>query len=392
MTTTIPRSDIDLYSDELILSPYPGYRELRDIGPAVWLGQTQVWVVTRYHDVYAALHDHEAYSSGSGVGLTEELNQAMIGSSIASDPPHHDHIRNIVGRNLTPKALRGLRDYIQERADQLIDQLVEQGAFDGVRDFAQAFPTSVVPDLLGWPEEGREHFLDWASAGFNALGPMNERTVAGMPALHGMWEYLDKLSRPGQLRPGSWGDLLVQSAEGGEYSRDLLPTLLGEYLTPSLDTTIAAVSSALMLLGAHPEQWAAVRQDPSLIPNAFNEAIRYESPTRGFYRVLTEDRSLGGVTLTTGSRVLLVYASANRDERYWQSPDTFDVKRENASSHVGFGHGLHGCVGQGLARLEGHSLLTALAKRVRRIEIGEPVWRLHNTIRGLASLPVTVDS
>lgn len=389
-TVSAPRSDIDLYSDESVLSPYESYRELRDIGPAVWLAQYNVWAVSRYRDVYDALHDHETFSSGSGVALNEQLNQKMKGSALVSDPPYHDHVRSVQGRPLTPKALRQHRDLFERLADELVGTLVERGTFDAVTDFAQVFPLSVVPDLLGWPAEGRDDFLAWASAGFNTLGPMNERAIADIPTLKGMWEFMAELIKPGALRPGSWGADLVAAADAGTVPKELLPALIGDYLVPSLDTTISALSSAMWLFGNHPEQWKEIRADHSLIPNALNEVIRYEAPIRALSRLVTRDRDVSGVTLPAGSRALMLYGSANRDERYWTAPDEFDIHRGNANNHVGFGHGIHGCVGQGLARLEGHALLTALAKRVARIEVGEPTWRVHNTIRAMVTLPTTV--
>jgi cytochrome P450 len=182
----------------------------------------------------------------------------------------------------------------------------------------------------------------------------------------------------------------VAAAEAGNVEKHLLPSLIGDYLVPSLDTTISALSSALWLLGSHPAQWQAVRDDPSLIPNALNEVIRYESPARGFSRLLTRDWQVDRVELPAGSRVMMFYASANRDERQWGTPDVFDVRRPDAKNHVGFGHGIHGCVGQGLARLEGTALLTALVKRVRHIDVGTPTWRLNNHIRAMSSLPATL--
>lgn len=390
MTLTSPVSDIDLWSEEVIRSPYEAYRHFRDLGPAVWLEQYQVFVVARYRDVYDALHDHEAFSSGSGVALNDQLNQKMKGSALVSDPPYHDHVRGVMAKPLTPRALRQHHDDFQKLADELVDRLLERGTFDAVVDFAQLFPLSVVPDLLGWPSEGRDEFLAWASAGFNALGPMNDRAKADIPVLAGMWAFMAEIVQPGRLRAGSWGADLVEIANQGTVSRQLLPALIGDYLVPSLDTTVSALSSAMLLLGRHPEQWRAIREDHSLIPNALNEVIRYETPIRALSRVVTRDRELDGTVLPAGSRALMLYASANRDERHWDSPEEFDVRRANANSHVGFGHGIHGCVGQGLARLEGHALLTALAKKVKAIEVGEPEYRVHNTIRAISSLPATL--
>ncbi|GLZ00732.1 cytochrome P450 [Actinoplanes sp. NBRC 103695] len=390
MTDTVTTSDIDLWAEDVVLAPYETYRKLRDLGPAVWLEQYQAFVVTRYRDVYDALHDHDAFASGAGVALNEQLNQKMKGSAVVSDPPYHDHVRGVMAQPLTPRALRAHKEDFQRLADDLIDRLLERGTIDVVVDFAQLFPLSVVPDLLGWPTDGRENFLAWASAGFNALGPMNERARADIPVLADMWAFMAEIAQPGRLRPGSWGADLVEAAQQGTVSKQLLPALIGDYLVPSLDTTVSALSSAMLLLGRHPDQWRAVRADHSLIPAALNEVIRYESPIRSLARVLTRDRELSGTVLPAGSRALMMYASANRDERYWTDPDDFDITRPDVNAHVGFGHGIHGCVGQGLARLEGHALLTALAKKVRTIEVGEPEYRVHNTIRAIAALPATL--
>lgn len=391
VTASVATTDIDPYSDDSILSPYQDYRALRELGPVVWLDTYQVWAVARYAEVYDALHDYETFSSASGVGITEEMNARQKGSSLTSDPPYHDHVRGLVAQHLTPKALREFQDYIQGWADRLVDALIERGEFDAVRDFGQAFPIALIPDLLGWPiDEGRERLLDWASAGFNAFGPLNQRTVAGFPLLQEMGEFLHRMSIPGNLRQGSWGAQLVSDAQAGAIEGALLPALLGDFLGPSMDTSVSALASALWLLGTHPGQWQAIREDQSLIPNAFNEIVRFESPLRGFTRLATRDRELGGFPIDEGARVFLLYGSANRDERHWDNPDAFDITRPNAAEHLGFGHGIHGCVGQALSRLEGHSLMRSLAERVSRIEVGEPTWRLHNTIRGIEKLSVVL--
>lgn len=292
--TTIPRSDIDPYSDASILSPYEDYRRLRDLGPVVRLEAHQVFAVARYREVYDALHDHTTFSSASGVGLTETLNKAQKGSSFTSDPPYHDHVRGLVARHLKPKALEQFHEYIEGWATRLVDELIEKGSFDAVTDFAQAFPLAVVPDLLGWPvEEGKERLLDWATAYFNAFGPLNERTMAGFPLLQEMSEFLQRMSVPGNLRPGSWGAQLVSDAKEGKIEEYLLPGLLGDFLAPSMDTSVSALSSMLWLFGSHPEQWQQVRTDEALIPKALNEIIRIESPLRGFTRLVTQGVSWG---------------------------------------------------------------------------------------------------
>lgn len=161
-----------------------------------------------------------------------------------------------------------------------------------------------------------------------------------------------------------------------------------DYLAPSLDTTISAISSALHLFATHPDQWQALREDPSLVANAINEVVRLESPLRAFTRKSVTDTDVGGVSIPKGSRVLVVYASANRDEREWDDPDTFDITRD-VNRHLGFGYGTHGCAGQGLARLESQAILRELAARVDRIVLtGTPTWAINNIIHRYDQLPL----
>lgn len=231
--------------------------------------------------------------------------------------------------------------------------------------------------------------LRWASATFNVLGTMNERGCTAMKDVQEMRGYLGSVAIRERLRPGSWGQRIFDAGDRGEVEPERCPVLMRDYLGPSLDTTIFATANLILLFGQHPDQWDLVRQDPALIPNAINEALRLESPLRGFTRHLTADATIGDAVIPAGSRVLLLYASANRDERKWQDPERFDVRRR-ASDHLGFGNGTHMCAGLHLARLEMTALLEALVEKVARFDIGEPVRALNNVLRGLASLPVRV--
>jgi cytochrome P450 len=162
------------------------------------------------------------------------------------------------------------------------------------------------------------------------------------------------------------------------------------YLGPSLDTTTAALANAIWLFATHPEQWDVLRRQRDRVKQAFNEVLRLESPISCFTRVATRTVDIAGVTVPAGARVLVSFASANRDERRWDGPEEFDITRTSAG-HVGFGHGEHACVGMGLARLEATAVLSALAARVERFELCAPTVRKHNNlIRSFASLPVTV--
>lgn len=188
-TVSRPVTSIDLYTDDAILSPYDRYREIRDAGPIVWMERHDAWVVARYQQVRAVLRDTDTFTSTGGVSLNDPFNAALQGTTLASDPPEHDHLRKITVTSLTPRALAKDRSMIEGRADRLVAELVERGEFDAVADLAKVLPLAVVPDFIGLPETGRDRMLDWASAVFDAIGPMNERTERALPVLGELGEY-----------------------------------------------------------------------------------------------------------------------------------------------------------------------------------------------------------
>ncbi len=389
MATSIPTSDLDLYSDEVLAEPYEHYRRLREAGPAVWLERYNAWVITRYDAVRAVLRDWKTFSSASGVALNDTLNTAMKGNTLASDPPLHDLLRNVVASRMTAQALRSTQEMIESRAEVLVERLVRQHSFDAVEDLAQALPLSIVPDFIGLPHEVREYLLDWAEATFNAMGPMNERCTDALQTLPEVFSYARQIAASGNLQPGSFGAGVLEAERDGRITAAQCPQLFTAYLVPSMDTTISAVGSAIWLFGRYPDQWDQVRENPSLIPNAFEEVLRLESPIQSFSRLATSDYDVEGISIPTESRVVVLFASANRDERKWEHADIFDVTR-NTSGHLGFGYGIHLCAGASLARLEGQAVLGALARRVERFDLGTSTRKLNNVIRGLRTLAVTV--
>jgi cytochrome P450 len=389
MSTFIPTSDLDLYSDDVLAEPYEHYRRLREAGPAVWLERHNAWVVARYDSVRTVLRDWKTFSSASGVALNDTLNTAMRGNTLNSDPPLHDLLRNVVASRMTSQALRPTQKMVDQRAEALVKRLVAQHSFDAVEDLAQALPLSIVPDFIGLPQEGREHLLDWAEATFNAMGPMNERCADAVQKLPDLFGYARQLAASGNLQPGSFGAGVLEAQRDGRITEAQCPQLFTAYLVPSVDTTISAVGSAVWLFGRSPDQWDLVRENPSLIPNAFEEVLRLESPLQSFSRLATSDYDVEGISIPAGSRVVVLFASANRDERKWEHADTFDVTR-NTSGHLGFGYGVHLCAGASLARLEGQAILGALARRVVRFELGTSTRKLNNVIRSLRTLAVTV--
>ena len=381
--------DEDIYADSAILEPYGHYRAIRHLAPAVWLPRHRIWAMGRHGDVTAALRNHAVFSSASGVAVSEATNNMARGTTISSDPPEHERLRKIIAAPLTPAAVADLRPQLETAAESLVADLVARGAFDAATDLAQHLPLAIVSQLVGLPDEGREKMLDWAGATFDIFGPENERTRQSRPVVHEMREYVNALASRDKLRAGSWADRLLDHVQSGAVPRDQFSTLLRDYLGPSLDTTIFATANLIWLFSLYPDQWDMVREDPALVRNAISECVRLESPIRGFTRKLSADLDIGDARLPQGARVLLLYASANRDERRWDQPEVFDVRRRTLDQ-VGFGMGVHSCAGMHLARAEIECLVRALIPRVRRFEAGLPVRAVNNTLRGLASLPVRV--
>lgn len=383
-----PQYRANIYSTEAILDPYPHYAELRALGPVVWLARHRVFAVSRYAECKSVLLDDETFISGDGVGLNPVANKLGQGTTLNSDGDEHTLKRSVLAHRLTPKAVRKMTSAIEEKAESIVENALRKQWVDGVEDLATALPMSIVPDLVGWPEDGRDDLLRWAGATFDALGPINRHAVGATKAAAEMLAFSKRVVRERSVLPGSMGEDVLIAADENKIDKSQCPALMIDYLAPSLDTTIGAISGALNLFAQHPDQWQAVRENPDLIPNAVNEVVRFESPIRAFSRRAARDTDVGGSMIPAGGRVLVVYASANRDPREWHDPDSFDITRD-AARQLGFGSGTHGCAGQGLARLETQTILRILARRVARIEpAGSAERAINNVIHRYERLPL----
>lgn len=357
----------------------------------VWLNAYGVYVLSRYEHVREALDNNQVFSSASGVSLNDFMNQALKGGLLCSDPPTHDVLRKIIERPVMPKQLNALRQQIIDEADNHVEQLVKRDRFEVITELAQHLPVTIVSNLVGLPEAGRERMLDWAPANFNCFGPADSPlTQSSFPILEEMVKYALEECVPEKLKAGGWAAQIWEAADRGEISHDICPKLMNDYMGPSLDTTIFATASAIWLFSQNPDQWDTLRANPGLIPNAINEVVRIESPVTAFSRMTTVDHEMSGHVIPAGSRVLVLYGSANRDEQQWENPDTFDIQRDNASEHMGFGFGEHQCVGNNLARLEIRALLAALIKHVERFELIDVEWTKNNALRGISKCNVAI--
>jgi cytochrome P450 len=385
----LPVFEEDFYGDEFILNPYPYYRQLREAGPAVWLARQDCWALTRYEAVRDALLNAEVFSSAQGCMLNAPANESAQGSMLCSDDPQHREVRRVFAKPLMPAALAPLKARLQALAAARVAELVTKKRFDAVSELAHYLPLTVVSELVGLNETGKTHMLRWAAGIFDAFGPLdNPRTLSGLQIVQEAFGYLGTLTRA-DLDPDGWGAALFGAADAGELSYQNAATMLIDYLTPALDTTINATTALIELMARHPDQWDALRANPALIPSAIDEAVRLESPIRAFARYVTRDIEMGAARLKAGDRALMLYACANRDERKFPDPDRFDVTRR-ARDHLGFGYGTHLCAGMHLAKLEITVLLECLLPLVERFQIIETERVAHNTLRGIARMIVEV--
>lgn len=378
---------IDLFSDQALIDPYPLYRALREAGPAVRSSVHDVWVVPRYREVREVLKDWRTFSSAWGTAIDDGINRLRAGNIISTDPPDHDRLRDVLAAQMSARAVRRLQADVERRASQMVGQLLATGGGDVVSRLAQRLPLEVVADLVGFPSEGREGLLEWVDASFNTFGPMNTRTLESIPKLKGIWEWLDTMATPERLTPDGLGAAIHDARRRGDITADQCRSLLFAWATAGIDTTVNAVSSAVWLLASEPEQWDVLRKEPSLVSSAFNEVLRMESPIQAFTRRTRGAAEIGGVGLPDGAKVLVLFGSANRDERKWVDPDRFDVRRGSADQ-VAFGYGVHSCAGQFLARVEGQAVLAALVAQVRHLRFRSAERKLNNVLRGFAHLDV----
>jgi cytochrome P450 len=386
-----PISAVDPFSHAFLHDPYPHHEAIREAGPVVWLEQYGIWAMARHEQVRDALTDWQTYCSSAGVGLSDfrkEPPWRPPSIILEADPPLHTRTRAVLTRILSPAAIRNLRETFEREAEVLIARLIERREFDAVADFAEAYPLKVFPDAVGISEEGRENLLPYGSMVFNSFGPRNDLFNQAMANAGPIREWIMSKCSRAALAPDGLGRQIFDAVDAGELSEDEAGMLVRSFLSAGIDTTVYGLGNLLYCLARHPAQWQKLRDNPALIRGAFEEVLRFEAPVQTFFRTTTRAVEIGGVRLGDGEKVLLFLAAANRDPRRWERPDEFDVARR-ATGHMTFGTGIHGCVGQAVARLESEAILGTMIKRVASFELtGEPKRRLNNTLRGLDTLPL----
>ena len=385
--------DIDPFSTAYFDDPYPVQEQLREAGPVVWLSRYDICAVARYEHVRSTLLDWRTFSSARGVGLGDFAKEAPWRPKsivLETDPPLHDRTRRVLTKVLSAGAMAKLRGRFETEADALVDGLLERGNIDVVTDLAEAYPLAVFPDALGMARENRRFLLPYGDMVFNSFGPRNalfEKAVAhAQPVL----EWLGKQIQRDALSAHGFGADIYAAADAGMLTSEEASLVVRSVVTAGVDTTVNSLTAALHCLIRFPDQWQKLRADPSLARAAFEEAVRFESPVQTFFRTTTCRTTIADTSIGEGEKVLTFLGAANRDPRQWSNPERYEIDRPVAG-HVGFGFGIHVCVGQLLARLEGEVLLSALARKVATIEpSAEPRRRYNNTLRGFASMPVVL--
>jgi 4-methoxybenzoate monooxygenase (O-demethylating) len=390
---TVPHLGIDPFAISFFEDPYPAQEALREAGPVVFLDKWNVYGVARYDEVHAVLNDPQTFCSSRGVGLSDfkkEKPWRPPSLILEADPPAHTRTRAVLSKVLSPAVMKQIRDRFAVAAEAKIDELLQRRTIDAISDLAEAYPLSVFPDAVGLSQQGRDHLLPYAGVVFNAFGPPNElrQTAIERSAPHQAW-VAEQCQRQ-NLAPGGFGACVHAFSDSGDIRADEAALLVRSLLSAGLDTTVNGLGAAIYCLARFPDEFARLSRDPSLARNAFEEAVRFESPVQTFFRTTTRDVEISGYRVGEGEKVLMFLGAANRDPRRWDAPDRYDITRKT-SGHVGFGSGIHMCVGQLVARLEGEVVLAALARKIVGIEITGPVKRRYNnTLRGLESLPVTI--
>lgn len=359
---TIPDFELPVFDPKVMRDPYPWYREMRAIGRVVrnpsMLGGV---MIGGYEEALAVLSDHRTFSSAA-IGSRDRSGAFEGPIMLNSDPPDHERLRGVVARAFTPRAVSGLEPWLREITDELVEPLRSGEPYDVVQELAYPLPVLAISELLGVPGEDRESFRRWSNdliAGNPELAD-EEALARGRRGAESLKEYFREVIARRRVEPGT--DLvskLVAANEGAVLDDAELLSACVLLLVAGNETTTNLISNMALALARHPDQRRLVAATPDLATSATLEVLRYDSPVQATARMLVRDATIGGHDLPAGEMIMVFIGAANRDPAQFERPDTLDVTRE-ASQHLGFGHGIHYCLGAGLARLESRIALEVL--------------------------------
>jgi len=390
----MPQTQIryDPWDEAIFDDPYPTYKLMRDEAPVFWAEASQTWALSRHADVWAALLDHETYSSVDSVFPMppgSNLDMAFMPMMVRMDPPRHDKLRALVNKGFTARRVAALEGVIEEQVNVLIGDL-QQGA-DFAKDFAAVLPLGIIADLLGIPKEDRPNFRDWSVTLMTdnpVLGPAEDGLMAAANIYAYFMEFLNQ--RKTEPREDMMSALVQAEVDGEKLTDEEILGTLMMFLLAGHETSTNLLTNIARTLAAHPDQRQRMANDNALISHAIEESLRYDTSVQGLQRRLTRDVTLHDVTMSKGDSVLVLYAAANRDERAFPNPDVFDIDRK-PEKQVAFGRGVHACIGAPLARLQVRVALTAMLERLPNWEVDlANAKRVHSgPVSGWESLPIT---
>lgn len=385
-----------------IADPYPFYRRLREHAP-VFKAPQGFWLITRYDDTAFVLRDKRFGKDFEGnmrrrYGGTGRMEEPAVASlartMLVQDPPDHTRLRGLVTKAFTARRVADMRPRIKALVDQQLDRVADKGEMDVMRDLAHRLPVIVICDMLGIPEEHRAPFLAGSNVNGRILEPVpmtrEELDQANLNTqMAGV--YFNQLCELRRREPKD--DLtteLVRAEEAGDkLTAEELQANIGLLFGAGHETTTNLIGNGLLALHRNPDQWERLKDDPSLIPNAIEELLRYDSSVQLTGRVTHSEVEVGGVKLGAEESVVTLLGAANRDPAHFENPDQLDVGRQNVKP-LSFGGGIHFCLGAQLARLEAELTFAALIERMPNLSLPDkdkPAWRRSFTLRGLSKLP-----
>jgi hypothetical protein len=384
---------LDPYDRAQQADPYPLYRELRARDPLHRNEARGFWALSRYADVAAALLDPQTFSSARGSFLDDD--PARVGRTLGStDPPRHERLRKLASAAFTNRRVAALAEQIEAIARAQLAPALAKGRIDLPAEFAIPLTAAVIAGILGVPRADLPQVQEWAARSVWVAAGQTYGSAAQLAALQSLLAYLaDALAarrKDARPRDDLLGALVAAEVDGDHLSEEEQLWLAQAFFVAGYETTAHAIGNGAALLAAHPDARARLRAEPARIEDAFEEIVRWDSPAQGFKRTLTRPVELHGRRLEAGETVLLLIGSANRDEREFEEPDAFRINRR-ARRHLGFGQGIHYCLGAPLARLEGRIALRVLVDTLGDWELAPGAERAHTArfmLRGWEKLPL----
>ncbi len=380
------------YSYEFHEDPFPVYRALRDEAPCYHDTDLGFWALSRYHDVLDALHDPGTFCSRHGITLEPGNPLPML---LTTDPPEHTVLRRVVSNAFTPRRVAALEAAIRGMSRRYLDAIEGRAEIDLIADYAALLPMDVICTLLGVPGADQHELRAWSDDLLHRVEGVPDVTSDGVEAAYRLYKYFSAFVAERRARPG--GDdltsaLVSADLEGSSLTDEEVVGFCFLLIVAGNETTTKLFGNCLLALQRFPHERAKVLDDPARIPAAVEETLRYDGSTQLMARTTTRPVVVHGTRIPEGEKVLLLLGSGNRDDRVWERPDVFDVDRAWPTHHLGFGHGIHVCLGAALARLEMRVSVREFLDRHPRYEIDEgALERVHSgNVRGYARMPASV--